>query len=358
MESREQQFVGTRPVDEPDRFDEAALGRWLDANVPGYAGPASIARFKGGQSNPSFRIDAGGRSYVLRRKPPGNLLPSAHAVDREFRVTSALHAAGFPVARPLALCRDENVIGSMFYVMEMVEGRIFWSAALPDVSKDARGAIYRAEIETLAHLHSFDPEAIGLGDFGRPGNYFARQVDRWSRQYRASQTGVIQAMDRLMEWLPSTVPPQERVSVVHGDFRLDNLIFAAETPRVAAVLDWELSTLGDPLADLTYFLMIWAMPADGASGLNGLDRLDLPGLGIPALEEAASLYCEKSGLGTIPPLDWYFAYNFFRLAAIVQGIAGRVRDCTAASEQAAQSGRLAGTFADLAWKYAVRSGAA
>ncbi|MBN9062887.1 MAG: phosphotransferase family protein [Rhizobiales bacterium 65-9] len=354
MNQREQQLVGARQVDALNRLDEVKLGLWLEANVDGYQGPATIAQFKGGQSNPSFRIDAGGKAYVLRRKPPGVLLPSAHAVDREFRVTAALHAAGFPVARPLALCVDDAVIGSMFYVMEMVEGRIFWSPALPDITPSQRRAIYEAEIDTLARLHAFDPAGLGLSDFGRPGNYFSRQTDRWTRQYRASETMTIEPMNRLMEWLPTSIPSQKRTSIVHGDFRLDNMIFDGRAPGVRAVLDWELSTLGDPLADLTYFLIIWAMPA---GDLNGLAGLDLLSLGIPTLDEATQLYCARAGVESVQDLDWCFAYNLFRLAAIVQGIAGRVRDGTASNDKAAEAGKLTGAFAQLAWKHALKAGA-
>jgi aminoglycoside phosphotransferase (APT) family kinase protein len=252
------------------------------------------------------------------------------------------------------LCADESVIGAMFYVMAMVEGRVLWNAALPDATREERGAIYRTEIETLARLHQYDPAVLGLADYGKSGNYFARQIDRWSRQYRASETEDIPEMNRLIEWLPQTVPEQERVSIVHGDYRLDNMVFAANEPRIAAILDWELSTLGDPLADFTYFLMNWAMPADDRSGLAGLD---LKTLGIPGLEEAAALYCRLTRRDGVPALDWYFAYNLFRIAAILQGIAGRIREGTAASARAAEAVKRIVPLAQAAFGYARKAGA-
>jgi aminoglycoside phosphotransferase (APT) family kinase protein len=347
-------FSGTKPVEERHRFDEARLEQWMKQNVEGYAGPLTVLQFKGGQSNPTYRLNTPGRSYVLRRKPFGKLLPSAHAVDREFRVISALHGQGFPVARPYGLCEDDSVIGAAFYIMSMEEGRIFWDGGLPGMSNDERSAIYRAKIETLARLHSYDPAAIGLGDYGKPGNYFARQIDRWSKQYRASETEKIEAMDRLMEWLPATLPTQERTSIVHGDYRIDNMIFDARQPKVNAVLDWELSTLGDPLADFTYLLVNWVMPYEGRSHIDGLD---LKSLGIPTIEEATALYCAKAGRAGIPDLNWYFAYNLFRLAAILQGIIGRIRDGTAASARAAEQASRIGPLSAAAWNFAKRAGA-
>jgi aminoglycoside phosphotransferase (APT) family kinase protein len=326
----------------------------MAANVEGFRGPLTVLQFKGGQSNPTYRLDTPGRSYVLRRKPFGKLLPSAHAVDREFRVISALHGAGFPVARPYALSTDESVIGAQFYVMAMVEGRVLWNGALPGLTPAQRGEIYRAEIETLARLHQLDPVAIGLGDYGKPGNYFARQIERWTRQYRAAETQKLETVEKLIEWLPRTVPAQERVSIVHGDYRLDNMIFAADAPRVIAVLDWELSTLGDPLADFTYFLMNWAMPHDSRSGLGGLD---LQSLGIPSMEDAIAQYCALTGRQGLPDVYWYFAYNLFRLTGIVQGIAKRVLDGTAASARAAEAGSRAPRLAEAAWAFARKAGA-
>jgi aminoglycoside phosphotransferase (APT) family kinase protein len=347
-------FSGTKPVEERHRFDEARLGEWMRGNVEGYRGPLTVSQFKGGQSNPTYRLDTPDRAYVLRRKPFGKLLPSAHAVDREYRVITALHATGFPVARSYGLCTDDSVIGAAFYIMSMVEGRIFWDGTLPGIEPAERRALYESEVRTLARLHQYDPEKIGLSDYGRPGNYFARQIDRWTKQYRASETQTIEPMNRLIEWLPKTTPTQERVSVVHGDYRIDNMIFDADAPRVAAVLDWELSTIGDPLADFTYVLMNWSMPHEGRSSLGGVD---VASLGIPTQEEVVAIYCNETGRAGIPDLEWYFAYNLFRLCGIVQGIAGRVRDGTAASARAMEQASRAVPLAEAAWRHAVRAGA-
>jgi aminoglycoside phosphotransferase (APT) family kinase protein len=357
--SEDDVFSGVKPVEERHQLDAARLQDWMGRNVAGYGGPLTILQFKGGQSNPTYRLDTPTRRYVLRRKPFGKLLPSAHAVDREFRVISALHKVGFPVPMPHALCSDDGVIGSMFYVMDMVPGRILWDATLPTLEAAERGRIYKAEIETLAKLHSFDPAAIGLGDFGKPGNYFARQIERWSKQYRASETEKIPPMENLMTWLAKTVPTQDRVSVVHGDYRLDNMIFDAREPNVIAVLDWELSTLGDPLADFTYFLMTWVMPPaeKGSAGSRGISGVDVKALGIPTIEEAVVQYCALTGRKGLPDLDWYFAYNLFRLAAILQGIAGRVRDGTAASTQAKESIKRIWPLAETGWSFAQKAGA-
>lgn len=348
-----EQFKGVKPVEERHRLDEAALSQWMAANVEGFAGPLTINQFKGGQSNPTYQVVTPGKKYVLRKKPGGKLLPSAHAVDREFKVISALHPTGFPVARPYALCTDDQILGAMFYVMDMVEGRVLWDGSLKELPKQERRAVYEDKIATLAKLHNTDYEAIGLGDYGKPGNYFARQIDRWSKQYKLSETDKIPKMDRLIEWLPVTIPPGERTSIVHGDYRLDNLILHASEPRVIAVLDWELSTLGDPLGDFTYYLMNWAMPHDGRAGLGGLD---LNELGIPTLDEAVSLYCAQTGRDEIHNLDWYFAYNAFRLACILQGIAGRVRDGTAASAHATEMIKRRWPLSDAAYAYAERAG--
>jgi aminoglycoside phosphotransferase (APT) family kinase protein len=347
-------FSGTKPVEPRHQFDQAALERWMAGNVEGYAGPLRVLQFKGGQSNPTYRLETPGRAYVLRRKPFGQLLPSAHAVDREFRLISALNTVAFPVPHAYALCEDASVIGAVFYVMEAVEGAIHWDGALPGLRPAERRKVYEAMISTLAELHQVDYAAIGLSDYGRPGNYFARQVERWTKQYRASETDRIEAAERLMTWLPRTVPEQTRTSIVHGDYRLDNMIVAPSGERVAAVLDWELSTLGDPLADFSYMLMQWALPADGRSGLMGLD---LGALGIPSREEAVSLYCRLTGRDGVPALDWYFAYNLFRLVGILQGIAGRVRDGTAASAKAAEMAARTPALAEAAWGFAVRAGA-
>ncbi len=346
---RDEDYSGTKPVEERHRVDEARLDRWMADHVDGYQGPLTVLQFKGGQSNPTYRLNTPNRSYVMRRKPFGKLLPSAHAVDREFKVIAALGRQGFPVARAYALCEDSDVIGSAFYIMSMEEGRIFWDPQLPSEPREMRRSIFESKIETLAKLHAYDPAAIGLGDFGKPGNYFARQVDRWTKQYKASETDPIPEMDRLMEWLPQTVPQQNRVSVVHGDYRIDNMVFYAAEPRVQAVLDWELSTLGDPMADFTYLLMQWTMP--------GLEGLDFAALNIPDMEEAAEIYCRHSGGAKVPELNWYFAYNHFRRAGILQGIAGRIRDGTAASAKAEESVKRRLPLAHAAWAYAVKAGA-
>jgi aminoglycoside phosphotransferase (APT) family kinase protein len=346
-------FSGTREVDPRYALDEARLGAWLAAHVEGYAGPLAVRQFKGGQSNPTYELATPGRTYVLRRKPPGTLLASAHAVDREFRVISALHAQGYPVARPWALCEDDSVIGSMFYVMDKVEGRVLWDLKLPGMTPDQRRAVYDAQVDTLAALHAFDPTAIGLGDYGRPGNYFERQVGRWTKQYRASEIEPIPAMDRLIEFLPATLPPEGPTRVVHGDFRLDNLILAPDAPEVRAVLDWELSTLGDPMADLSYLLIAWVIPA---SQRNGLAGADIEALGIPTVEQTVERYAGLTGAAP-RNLDWLFAYNLFRLAAICQGIAGRVRDGTAASAHAKSMAAQVPMLAEGALSFARKAGA-
>jgi len=345
---KDEDFSGTKPVEERHRIDEAKLAAWMADQVEGYQGPLTVLQFKGGQSNPTYRLNTPARSYVLRRKPFGKLLPSAHAVDREFRVIAALGRQGFPVARAYALCNDDSVIGAAFYIMSMEEGRVFWDPTLPHVDPPQRRAIFTSKIETLAKLHSYDPAAIGLGDFGKPGNYFARQVDRWTKQYRASETQHIPEIEKLIEWLPRTLPVQERVSIVHGDYRLDNMIFHATEPQVKAVLDWELSTLGDPNADFTYLLMQWIMP--------GLEGADLEALNIPSMAEAAQTYCNVTGT-KLPDLNWYFAYNLFRLAGITQGIAGRIRDGTAANAKAIESAKRTVPLAKASWEYAQKAGA-
>ncbi len=359
MSAPDDTFSGVKRVEERHKLNETSLAAWMTAHVAGYEGPLEVHQFKGGQSNPTYRLDTPGTRYVLRRKPFGKLLPSAHAVDREYKVITALHKAGFPAPRTYGLCTDDYIIGSMFYIMAMVPGRILWDGALPTLTHAQRGEIYTAEIGTLAKLHSYVPDQIGLGDYGKPGNYFARQIDRWSKQYRASETGRIEEMERLIEFLARTVPPQDRVSVVHGDYRLDNMIFDAEAPKVIAVLDWELSTLGDPLADFSYFLTTWVMPpaAPGSAGARGIAGLDLKALGIPTIPEAVEHYCRLTGRSGLPELDWYFSYNLFRLAAILQGIAGRVRDGTAASDEALTTIKRIGPLAEAAWGFAKKAGA-
>lgn len=346
-------FKGTKPVEERHKLDEAALDAWLKVNVEGYAGPLTVNQFKGGQSNPTYQLVTPSRKYVLRKKPGGKLLPSAHAVDREFRVMSALYPTGFPVAKQYALCEDDNVLGAMFYVMEMVEGRVLWDGKLPELTPADRRAVYESKLATLAKLHVTDYQAIGLGDYGKPGNYFGRQIDRWSKQYKLSETQDIPEMNALLEWLPQTIPPGERTSIVHGDYRLDNLILHVSEPRVIAVLDWELSTLGDPLGDFTYYLMSWMMPHDGRAGLGGLD---LKSINIPTLDETVASYCAQTGRDGIPALEWYFAYNAFRLACILQGIAGRVRDGTAASAHATQMIQRIVPLSQAAYGFAQQAG--
>ncbi len=346
---KDEDYAGTKEVEERHRIDEARLASWMQQHVEGYEGPLKVSQFRGGQSNPTYRLDTPARAYVLRRKPFGKLLPSAHAVDREFKVIDALGKQGYPVAKAYALCMDDAVIGSAFYIMSCVEGRVFWDPTLPSLKAEERWPIFQAKIETLARLHQYDPEQVGLADFGRPGNYFARQVDRWTKQYKASETDPIPEMDRLMEWLPKTVPAQERVAVVHGDYRLDNMIFHASEPRVIAVLDWELSTLGDPLADFTYLLAQWIMP--------GLEGADYKALNIPSMQQAEEIYCKATGRSGIPNLSWYFSYNLFRLAGILQGIAGRIRDGTASSAKAEESIKRRLPLAQAAWAYAEKAGA-
>ncbi|TFW11747.1 phosphotransferase family protein [Brevundimonas intermedia] len=346
-------FSGTREVDPRYRLDETALDAWMAAHVAGYAGPLAVRQFKGGQSNPTYELTTPAKSYVLRRKPPGVLLPSAHAVDREFQVISALAAQGFPVAKPHALCLDEAVIGSIFYVMDKIEGRIFWDLKLPELTPAERRAVYEAQTDTLARLHAFDPVAIGLGDYGKAGNYFARQVGRWTKQYRASETEPVAAMDRLIVFLPDSLPPEGPSRIVHGDFRLDNMILAPDRAEVSAVLDWELSTLGDPMADFSYLLIAWAIPA---SLRNGLAGADLEALGIPSVKETVERYAAATGMRPAN-LDWLYAYNLFRLAAICQGIAGRVRDGTAASAHAKSMAAQVGPLSDAAWGFAKKAGA-
>jgi aminoglycoside phosphotransferase (APT) family kinase protein len=335
-----EEFIGTKPVEERHRIDVAALEKFLGFKI------SRIEQFKGGQSNPTYKIDD---KYVLRRKPPGKLLPSAHAVDREYRVIKALHPTGFPVARPHVLCEDESVIGTAFYVMEYVEGRVLWDQALPGMSKRERGEIWDALNQVIARLHTLDYRDLGLQEFGKPGNYIERQIGRWSKQYQASETERIEAMDNLIAWLPKNIPPSAATTVVHGDYRLDNTIFHPTEPRVLAVLDWELSTLGDPLADFAYHCMSWHIPPGQFRGIGGLD---LASLGIPSEAEYVRKYCERTGRDAIDPSHWdfYIAYNLFRIAAILQGIMKRVVDGTAASAHARDAGRRAKPMAELGWQ--------
>jgi aminoglycoside phosphotransferase (APT) family kinase protein len=350
---RQSAFSGTKDVSDALRVDAAKLQTFLASKVAGFAGPLTVKQFKGGQSNPTYLLETPTRRYALRRKPPGKLLPSAHAVDREYRVTRALHAQGFPVAEPLLYCDDESIAGTAFYLSAFVDGRVFWEPQMPASDANERAAIYGAMKAAIAQLHSYDPAKIGLGDFGRGENYVGRQVDRWSKQYRASETEKIDEMDRLIEWLPRNLPPQGPIRLVHGDYRLDNMIVDRHAPKILAVLDWELSTLGDPLADFSYHLMAWHMPhSESAAGTATLVGHDLNTLGIPSMADYVDSYVTRTGLDPRPYLPVYLAYNFFRIAAILQGIIGRVRDGTATSEFAPAKAEMIRPLAAKAWEFA------
>jgi len=352
-------FIGTRPVSDKHAFDIAALTAWLESNLEGFAGPLTVEMFKGGQSNPTYKLVTPQRSYVMRAKPGPvvRLLPSAHAIEREFAVMRGLHGTGVPVPRMHCLCEDESVIGRAFYVMEFMQGRVLWDQALPGMAPAERSAIYDEMNRVISALHTVKFAERGLAGYGKPGNYFDRQIGRWSKQYIASVTQPIPEMDKLIEWLPAHIPAgardENKVSIVHGDYRLDNLMFHAHEPRVIAVLDWELSTLGHPLADFSYHCMSWHIPHGSFRGIGGLDHA---ALGIPAEDEYMRRYCDRTGLATVDGLkaDWnfYMAYNLFRIAAILQGIAKRVQDGTASSAQAASSGASARPMAELAWQFA------
>ncbi len=346
-------FVGTMPVSDRHRFDVAALEAWLHEHLPGFKGPLKVEQFRGGQSNPTYKLTAPERSYVMRTKPaPASLLlPSAHAVEREFAVMKALAGTGVPVPEVYCLCEDEAVIGRAFFLMELVVGRVLWEQSLPGMTRAERHAVYDEMNRVIAALHSVDPAAVGLAEFGKPGNYFARQIARWSRQYRASETETIEAMDALIEWLPQHIPPGEETAIVHGDYRLDNLIFAPDEPRILAILDWELSTLGHPLADFSYHCMGYHIAPGEFRGIGGLDLAEL---GIPSEEEYVARYCERTGRTGIDNWDFYLAYNLFRLAGILQGIMRRVVDGTASSQQARDAGRRARPLAEMGWAIAQR----
>jgi aminoglycoside phosphotransferase (APT) family kinase protein len=348
----EKEMVGTVAVPEKDQLDEAKLTAWMEANVEGFCGPMTISKFKGGQSNPTYRIDTPEQSYVLRRQPFGKLLPSAHAVDREYRAMAALHPTGFPVPKPYGLCEDPDVLGSMFFVMSMADGRSLWDGALPGCQPDERRAIYQAMIDTIADLHLQKPDKIGMADYGKPTDYCARQIARWSKQYKLSETENIPEMDRLIEWLPTTIPPQHGNSITHGDYRLDNMIFHKTEPRIIAVLDWELSTLGDPIADFSYLMLNWISPPDGRAGIGGLDHA---ALGIPTMDEAVTRYVARTGF-PVPPMDWYFSFNLFRLAGIIQGIKKRVIDGTASSAHAKEMSDRVLPLVQRAYEYAQKAG--
>ncbi|MDH5329056.1 MAG: phosphotransferase family protein [Aquincola sp.] len=361
MESMDQ-FTGTRAVSEQHAFDLGVLADWLATRIDGFTGPVTVEQFKGGQSNPTFKLLTPDRAYVMRAKPGpvARLLPSAHAIEREYRVMKALAGQGVPVPEMLALCEDEAVIGRAFYIMSFVEGRVLWNQALPDASPAERGAIYDEMNRVIATLHTVDVAAAGLADYGKPGNYFERQISRWGKQYQASITQPIDAMDHLMRWLPAHMPASARdaskVAIVHGDYRLDNLAFHPTEPRILAVLDWELSTIGHPLADFSYHCMAWHIPPGTFRGIGGLDHR---ALGIPAEADYVRRYCERTGLAKPESLavDWnfYLAYNLFRMAAILQGIAKRVEDGTASSAQARQAGAGARPLAELGWRFAQNS---
>lgn len=347
MNERTELFTGTEDVLEQHRFDQKALERFMDEHVEGFKGPLKVEEFRGGQSNPTYRLETSGQRYVLRRKPPGTLLKSAHAVDREYRVISALQDTKVPVPKTYALCTDDSVIGTWFYIMDCVEGRVIWDPLIPGVDNDHRTAVYDHMNEVLAELHMVDYEAVGLGDFGRPGNYFARQISRWTKQYQLSETQTIPEMDNLMAWLPDNIPEGDDTAIVHGDYRLDNMVLHPTEPRILAILDWELSTLGHPLGDLTYQCMQWRLP--GTDMLTGLQGVDRKALGIPTEEQYIATYCRRTGRDQIGDWDFYMAYNMFRLAGIVQGIAGRVKDGTAASKEAAKMGERAPILAKMGW---------
>jgi aminoglycoside phosphotransferase (APT) family kinase protein len=351
LSEREARFTGTMPVRAAHEIDAAALERFMAAHVSGFCGPLTLAQFKGGQSNPTYCVTAPSGKYVVRRKPPGKLLPSAHAVDREYRIIAALQGSGVPVPKAYALCTDERVIGTAFYVMEFVEGRVLWDLSLPRAGAAERAAIYDAMNAGIAALHRVDYVKAGLSDYGKPGDYVARQIARWTKQYRASETETIPAMEALIQWLPAHIPADDATTIVHGDYRMDNMIFDASAPRLLAILDWEISTLGHPFADFAYHCLAYRLPPDTGRGFRGID---LEPLGIPSEAGYLARYCERTGRAAPPAADWefYIAYNVFRLAAILQGIMGRVKDGTAASDYAREMGAMAGTFAQIAWDYA------
>ncbi len=335
----------TAEVREAHRFDVSALERYMRERVEGFSGSLEVRQFRGGQSNPTYHVSAGGREYVLRRKPPGKLLPSAHAVEREYRVITALGTTGFPVPRTFALCEDDAVIGTAFYVMACVHGRVITDPAIPGVAPRERRLIYESLMDVLARLHTADWQALGLADFGRPGNYFARQIHRWTQQYRASETEKIESMERLIPWLPAHIPAGDETALVHGDFRLGNVIIHPTEPRVVAVLDWELSTLGHPLADLAYYCLPYRFTREW----EGLADKDLTALGIPTEQDYVAAYCQRAGRAAIADWEFCLAFAMFRLAAIAQGIMGRVVAGTANDPNAQERGRRARPLADSAW---------
>ena len=345
------EFIGTMPVQERHRFDEAALLRFMREHVAGFEGDLTVEQFRGGQSNPTFLLTAGARGYVLRRKPPGILLPSAHAVDREYRVISALHGSGVPVAKTFALCMDESVLGTAFYIMDFVRGRVLWDPSLPGASREERAAIFDELNRVIAQLHSVDYVAAGLADYGKQGSYLERQIGRWTKQYRASETERIESMENLIAWLPANIPGGDETTIVHGDYRLDNVIFHPTEPRMLAVLDWELSTLGHPLADFAYHCMTWRLKQ---AEFRGMQDLDFAAVGIPTEEQYVEAYCRRTGRSGIENWDFYMAFNMFRLAGILQGIMGRVVAGTASSQHAIDSGKRAKPMAEAGWRQVER----
>ena len=355
--NRQDLFSGTRPVASHLKFDIEALQEYLLDTLPDFRGPIKVTQFKGGQSNPTYKVSTPSAEYVLRRKPPGKLLPSAHAIEREFRVIGALHRLRYPVPEPCLLCEDPAIIGTSFHLTRYVDGRIFWQPHAPGLSEEDRRRLFRSLNATIARLHGIDFRAAGLGEFGKPQGYVQRQIARWSKQYESSKTDSIEEMDALMSWLPTAVPQQGEAALIHGDFRLDNCVVEHGLATIAAVLDWELATIGDPLADFTYHLMQWHMPVlSGGGGVGSLlDPLSkVPG--VPRIEAYVEEYCGHRGLDGIPDLDIYLAYKFFRLAAIFQGIAGRVRDGSAVNENAALMARQVRPVAETAWKFARKAG--
>jgi aminoglycoside phosphotransferase (APT) family kinase protein len=344
----------TGPVREAHRFDVGRLAAWMTANIAGFRGPLAVEQFQGGQSNPTYRLTTPDRRYVLRRKPPGRLLPSAHAVDREYRIITALRTSAVPVAQTYGFCADDGVIGTAFYVMDFVPGRIFWDPLLPGMAPAERGAIYDELNRVVAALHRADYAALGLADYGRPGNYFVRQIDRWTKQYRASETEKIEAMDSLIGWLPGHVPIDDETAIVHGDYRLDNVIFHPHEPRILAVLDWELSTLGNPLGDFAYHMMQWRLGS--AIYQRGLADADFAAMGIPDEAQYRALYCRRTGRADIAHWDFYMIYNMFRLAAILQGIMGRVVEGNASSANASEQGARAHRLAEAGWRLVAAGG--
>lgn len=332
-----------------DELDVDKLATYLTAAVPGFKGPITATKFDGGQSNPTFKIEAASGEYVLRRQPPGKLLPSAHAVDREFRVMSALAGTEVPVPPMIHLCEDKSVIGSMFFLMDYCKGDIYWNPSLPEKTPAQRSAMYAEMSRVLAALHSVNVEAVGLADYGRPGNYFERQLSRWTKQYRASEIDPIPAMDELIAWLEKALPEDDgQVSLVHGDFRLDNFMWHPNEEKIMAMLDWELSTLGHPFSDIAYQCMQLRMPADNPIGIPGLDGLDRTELGIPTEEEYVRMYCERRGIDSIPNWSFYLAFNFFRFAAIAQGVAKRALDGNASNKRASLAGKAVEPLAQAA----------